>query len=440
VIGAGPAGLPTIKNFIDLGFDVTAFDRCEDVGGNWRFNDETGHSSVFETTHIISSKYTSQYQDFPLPKDSPDYPSHVQLLNYFSAYATEFGLRPHIHFRTTVTRAEPIADDRWRLTYVTEGQAEQSREFDALCVASGHHHTPRWPDYPGEFTGQYLHSHDYKRAEPFRDARVLVIGGGNSACDVAVETSRISNETFISWRRGYWLIPKFVFGMPVDKFFNMFKRFPKTLQISGLEFTLRLLQGRNRDIGLPDPDHKVMATHPTLNSDLYNAIRHGKVHPKGDIARFEGTRVHFKDGTSREFDTIVACTGFHITHPFLDKSIIDLSQPSVRLYEKMLPEKPKNLYFIGLFQPLGCIWPGSELQAKLAARHLACLWTPKTSLTKLIDDELANPDVHQVSSARHTVTVNDLVFRKRLHAQLKRSKPAPKPERVSPGLHSIAAE
>jgi hypothetical protein len=112
----------------------------------------------------------------------------------------------------------------------------------------------------------------------------------------------------------------------------------------------------------------------------------------------------------------------------------------VRLYEKMLPEKPKNLYFIGLFQPLGCIWPGSELQAKLAARHLASLWTPKTSLTKLIDDELANPDVHQVSSARHTVTVNDLVFRKRLHAQLKRSKPAPKPERVSPGLHSIAAE
>jgi hypothetical protein len=440
VIGAGPAGLPTIKNFIDLGFDVTAFDRCEDVGGNWRFNDVTGHSSVFETTHIISSKYTSEYKDFPLPQDSPDYPSHVQLLNYFNAYATEFGLRPHIKFRTTVTKAEQIAGDRWRITYQTEGKAEECQEFDALCVASGHHHTPRWPDYPGTFKGEYLHSHDYKRAAPFRNKRVLVIGGGNSACDVAVETSRISKETCISWRRGYWLIPKFIFGMPVDKFFYLFKNFPKQLQIGGLQFTLRLLQGRNRDIGLPDPDHKVMATHPTLNSDLYNAIRHGKVHPKGDIKRFDGQTVHFKDGTSREFDAVVACTGFHITHPFLDTSIIDLSQPKVRLYEKMLPENVRNLYFIGLFQPLGCIWPGSELQAKLAARHLAGLWKPKTSLSNLIDNELANPDVHQVASARHTVTVNDLSFRKRLNAEIKRSKPAPKPERSSPGLPSIAAE
>lgn len=439
VIGAGPAGLPTIKNFLDLGFYVTAFDRCEDVGGNWRFNDATGHSSVFETTHIISSKYTSEYIDFPLPKDAPDYPSHVQLLRYFNAYATEFGLRDHIMFKTVVTKTEPRPDGRWQVTWAAKDGAEESRVFDAVCVASGHHHTPRWPDYPGEFEGEYIHSHDYKRAAPFADKRVLVIGGGNSACDVAVETSRVSQHTYISWRRGYYLIPKFILGEPIDKFVYRHRKWPQWAQIKGLKFLLNLVQGKNSDIGLPEPDHEILATHPTLNSDLYLAIRHGKVKPKGDIARFDGKTVHFVDGTSRDFDTIVACTGFKITHPFMDKSVIDLSTSPVRLYHKMIPEHLPNLYFIGLFQPLGCIWPGAELQAKLAARHLAGLWKPKRSLTALVDGELANPDVHQVNSPRHTITVNDMAFRARLNADIAHSKPAPA-HRTSRGLASIAAE
>ena len=438
VIGAGPAGLPTIKNFLDLGFDVTGFDRCTDVGGNWRFNDASGHSSVFETTHIISSKYTSEYEDFPLPRDTPDYPSHVQLLRYFSGYATEFGLRDHILFETTVTRAEPLPDGRWNIHWQTEGRAPESRIFDALCVASGHHHTPRWPEYPGTFTGEYIHSHDYKRAAPFAGKRVLVIGGGNSACDVAVETSRISKETYISWRRGYYLIPKFILGKPVDLFFYGFRDLPSWVQLTGLEFILNLLQGRNSDIGLPDPDHPILATHPTLNSDLYLAVRHGKVLPKGDISRFDGKTVHFKNGSSHEFDTIIACTGFKITHPFLDKSLIDLSRNPVRLYQKMIPENIKNLYFIGLFQPLGCIWPGSELQAKLAARHLAGLWQPNGNLSRLIDNELTNPDVHQVNSPRHTITVNDLSFRKRLRDDIARSRRGAE-SRVARPMSSIAA-
>ena len=281
------------------------------------------------------------------------------------------------------------------------------------------------PEYPGTFTGKMMHSHAYKRAAPFADQRVLVIGGGNSACDVAVETSRVSAKTAISWRRGYYLIPKFMLGQPVDKLFYRFTWLPKRLQLIGLEFLLNLLQGKNRDIGLPDPDHRIMATHPTLNSDLYLAIRHGKVEPKRDIQRLDGKRVYFVDGTSEEFDVIVACTGYQITHPFLDKSLIDLSKAPVRLYQKMLPEKLKNIYFIGLFQPLGCIWPGAELQSKLAARHLAGLWRPSAPLPQLIDHELAHPDVHQVNSPRHTVTVNDMAFRQRLKADLARSAPVP---------------
>jgi hypothetical protein len=422
VIGAGPTGITTIKNFSDLGFAVTGFERCAGVGGNWRFDDPSGHSSVFETTHIISSKYTSSYEDFPLPADAPDYPSHTYLLDYFTRYAMHFGIDRKVRFGTEVEHCEP-ANGRWSVSWRDLGSGERRTEtFDALAVCNGHHHKPRMPLYPGTFTGELLHSHDYKRAAPFRDKRVLVIGGGNSACDAAVETARVSARTVISWRRGYYLFPKFMFGMPVDKFFYQFRFLPTAMQLMGLRFTLWLLQGRNRDIGLPDPTQDITATHPTLNSDLYHAIRHGDVFPKGDIARFDDRRVHFKDGSSEEFDTVIACTGYWISHPFFDSALVDFSQGPVPLLHRMIPEKLPNLYFIGLFQPLGCIWPGAELQAKLAARHLAGLWKPDGDLGMLIRRELADPDVHQLETPRHTITVNDLAFRKRLRRELKRAK------------------
>mgnify|MGYP003310009786 CR=1 FL=1 len=81
-------------------------------------------------------------------------------------------------------------------------------------------------------------------------------------------------------------------------------------------------------------------------------------------------------------------------------------------------------YFIGLFQPLGCIWPGAELQSKLAARHLLGQWKPKKPIKDLLAKEMANPDVPQLETPRHTITVDDPAFRERLKKELKSCKPA----------------
>ena len=422
VIGAGPSGIAAIKNFKDQDFNVTAFERCSGVGGNWRYNDPSGHSSVFETTHIISSKYTSFYEDFPLPSDAADYPSHEELLRYFQAYTDHFDLEKNIKFNTEVMHCSQELNHKWKIKWKNLKTNEVKTEiYDALVVCNGHHHEPRFPNYAGKFSGDYLHSHQYKKALPFKDKKVLVIGGGNSACDVAVETARISKTTAISWRRGYYLIPKFMFGLTSDIFALKARWLPRFLRLPFMKFMLELIQGKNEDIGLPKVTNHILATHPTVNSDLYNAVRHGKVKPKCDIEKFEGKTVYFQDGSHEDFDAVIACTGYKIKHSFFDKDLINFEEGPVNLLHRMLPAEITNLYFIGLFQPLGCIWPGAELQSKLAAKHLNGKWKPKGKLKDLIRKELENPDVKQVETARHTITVDDFSFRYRLKKELSRA-------------------
>ena len=425
VIGAGPSGISAIKNFTDQGFEVTAFERCNGVGGNWRFNDPSGHSSVFETTHIISSKYTSFYEDYPLPESASDYPSHKELLKYFNSYADHFDIKKNIRFGTEVVKCKQSDNDKWTVEWCHfESNKKEISNFDALVVCNGHHHEPRYPDYPGEFTGEYLHSHDFKSAKPFAGKKVLVIGGGNSACDVAVETARVAKSISISWRRGYYLIPKFMYGLPTDLYAIKSRWVPRIFRAPFMKYMLERFQGKNEDIGLQKPEQPIFATHPTVNSELYYAVRHGKVTPQKDIKSFNNNKVIFIDGHEEEFDVVIACTGFKIKHSFFDKDFINYENGKVPLLHRMIPADIKNLYFIGLFQPLGCIWPGAELQSKLAAKHLIGDWKPKESIKDLLVKEMANPDVPQLDTPRHTITVDDPSFRERLKNELKKCKPA----------------
>lgn len=418
VIGAGPSGITAAKNLLDAGLHVTVFEQSGVVGGNWVFTEKPGHSSVFETTHIISSKTLSQYDDYPMPDDYPDYPSHRQLAAYFQGYAHHFKLYPHIQFNTKVVSCVIGGDGKWNIEIETDG-GRATKIFDALAVCNGHHWNPRMPSYPGHFSGRFMHAHSVKRFSEFKDRKVLVIGGGNSACDVAVESSRVADRVDMSWRRGYWVVPKFMMGKPADVFSTRLHWLPLWIWQRLSALSLRFRIGSNKDYGLPEPDGPIGSHHPTINEDLFYTIRHGKIKPRPDVDRLEGSRVYFKDGSSEEYDDIIACTGYIISHPFFEKSLIDYSEGEVPLWLKMMHPEIPNLYFIGLFQPLGCIWPGAELQSKIMARELAGKWKRPSDLKKRIRKELDSPDYRQINTPRHTITVNYHRFRKRLLDQLK---------------------
>ena len=442
IIGAGPSGIAAAKNILDQGFEnITIYDRGSEVGGNWVFDADSGHSSVFETTHIISSRQYSEYADYPMPPNFPDYPGHRHLAAYFQDYARYFGLYGFIEFRTLVESCEKTSGGNWRVT-TRQGRKRTSRIFDYLVVCNGHHWKPRYPSYPGRFTGKFIHSHDFKRAKPFAGKRVLVIGAGNSACDVAVETSRVSESTDISMRRGYWIVPKFLFGVPADHLHNRSERLlgfvPYRWRIRMLQWLLKLMNGPNRKYGMQEPDHMLTETHPTLNSELLYFVRHGEITVRPDVERFEGRTVVFNDGSQRTYDAIVCCTGFEISHPFFTPDLIDYSSGPVPLYLRMFPAEHDNLAYVGLFQTLGCIWPAAELQAKILARRMAGLWNPPPDLAAEIQKEVQHPDVVQLDTPRHTITVDYPRFRARLLRELPPDYISREPARRNAGAKAVS--
>ena len=421
VIGAGCSGITAIKNLIQAGVtDIVCYEKTDQIGGNWVYRTDNEHSSVYETTHLISSKSLSSYMDFPMPDSYPDYPSHQQVLAYFQRYAAHFGVAQYIKFNTTVLTAEKIADERWRVTTDNKNVTD----FDYLIVANGHHWQPRHPTYAGNFTGETLHSHSYKKAEPFRDKRVLVIGAGNSGCDVAVEVSRVAAACDISMRRGYYIIPKFLIGKPTDTFNETLIKLPNIVAAPLRRLGLYLQVGSYKDYGLQTPDYPLLKSHPVANSELLYFLRHGKIKPRKDVARFEGKTAHFTDGSSAEYDTVVTATGYHITFPFLDKSIVDFEDADrIPLWLRTFSPQHKSLFFIGLFQPQGCIWPLSDYEAKLCANLIMGRWQLPKNLAELAERDADFIAQQFMATKRHSIEVHYHDFLRKLQRQMPKNAP-----------------
>lgn len=418
IIGAGCSGLTAIKNLVEAGLtDVICFEKNDQIGGNWVYTAAAdAHSSVSETTHIISSKTMSQFSDFPMPDHYPDYPSHQQVLAYFQAYARHFGLERYIRFNTAVQQAEPLDDKRWRL-HLSNGEVQ---DFDYLLVANGHHSVPRHPDWKKDFTGTYLHSHDFKNNRGQEGKRVLVVGAGNSGCDCAVESSRVAARVDISVRSPQYIIPKFFMGKPTDTFAAGLQWLPNKIQDWLQTFSLRLQVGRYRQYGLPEPNFPPTKAHPTVNAELLDKIRHGKVHPRPGIARISGRTVHFTDGTSDEYDVLIAATGYKMHFPFFSPNLLQWENATnIPLFLRIFHPEYPTLFFIGLVQPQGCIWPLSDAQAKLVAHAIQHKTLLPADWPQRAYAEGQRIEKHFIRSPRHAVEVHFLPYLNALKQALK---------------------
>jgi dimethylaniline monooxygenase (N-oxide forming) len=411
VIGAGPSGLAAVKALAEAGLDFDCFEKSDRVGGNWVFGNRNGQSRIYRSLHINTSRQRMAYADFPMPADYPDFPHHALMARYFEAYAAAFGLHRRITFGTAVMRAEREEPGRWQLT-LADGTI---RCYRALVVANGHHWDPRWPEppVPGPFAGEIIHAHDYVAPdEPidFAGKRVVVVGMGNSAMDIACELSRpgIAERLYLSARRGAWVIPNYVLGRPMDRLGVGAAWLPWRVQSLMAELLIRLVVGAPWRFGLPRPDHPPLAAHPTVSQDLPVRLGRGDVVPKPEIRELQGRSVLFADGSTVEADVLIYCTGYQVSFPFFPPEFLAAPGNELPLWRRLLQPGEEDLFFVGLLQPLGAVMPIAEAQAKLIAALLAGHY--RLPSTQRMRQELEHDDAARqhryVASARHTMQVD----------------------------------
>jgi len=425
VIGAGPCGLTTVKNLLAAGIDdIVCYEEASAIGGNWVYDDAPDRRSVYQATRLISSKRLSEFEDFPMPGDYPDFPSHRQMLDYFEAYAAHFNLPAKIALETRVESASRRPDGKWSVGVAGPGPGGKRVEtFDDLIVCSGHHRDPLMPEYPGAFSGRMLHSREYKRPEPFENQRVLVVGGGNSACDIAVDVSRVAGSVSISMREGYFILPKMMFGRPTDQVYGKLRRYlpnsPRFLLDAIARAVVRFQVGPWEKYGLQAPKGSPIAMHPTLNTGILGALRDGSVRARPAISRLDGRLVRFSDGSADHFDTVIWATGFRFGYPFLDDAIMGADFTRFPpLYLSMMHPRIENLYFIGLFQPIGCIWRLADLQARIAALQIKGVLQRPSDVGARSEREASLRRRRYGTAPRHLIEVDYHDFRRDLQREL----------------------
>lgn len=347
VIGAGAAGLCAAKHLKEKGFDVTIFELGSQIGGLWVYDNDNGLSPTYASLHCNSEARVTAYRDFPFADDVPIYPDHRQMADYFRAYAEHFSLVELIRFRSEVTRISR-GNDGWTVE-LADGATEN---FDSVVVGSGHQSTPRHPPFASDFTGKYLHAHDYRVPAPFTDQEVLVVGVGNSACDIAADICTVTRLTTMAARSPVLLMPRMFLGVPTSRVLARLEKpwMPWPLKRWIRTTISRMAHGTMEQWGFVTPRTR---THPAGHHLLIGQFIWGRIIARPGVASVDGQEVTFTDGSRSRFDAMIAATGYEVHTPFLDEAHAPMDAHWSDLYLRVVKPGVQGLYFIGFFNVSG---------------------------------------------------------------------------------------
>jgi cation diffusion facilitator CzcD-associated flavoprotein CzcO len=412
IIGAGPGGLCMARALKRQGLSYEQFERHSGVGGVWDINNPG--TPMYESAHFISSRDLSGFLDYPMPKLFPDYPSNRQILEYVNSFAHAFDLYANIRFNTSVDKVLKRDDGRWLVTL----SGGEQRLYRAVVCATGCNWDANMPEVKGQFNGEIRHSVTYKKAEEFKGKKVMIIGAGNSGADIACDAATHAQKAFISLRRGYHMIPKHLFGLPVDEVSEKGPQLPIWLTRIAFQLILRVINGDVRRFGLPKPDHKLFESHPLLNAQLLHYLQHGDIQVKPDVSHYDGDHVVFKDGSREQLDLVLYATGYKWSCKYA-ADYFEWKGGRPQLYLSIFSRQHHNLFGIGYLETNSSAYKLFDNEAHAVACYLRDqLHHPERA--RQFDQLIAhdNPDlsggIDFVKSQRHEVYLEVHAFKKHL--------------------------
>jgi hypothetical protein len=397
IVGAGPSGLVVARQLRAAGVPFDIFERHSGLGGIW--DPQNVGSPIYRSAHFISSRYCSGFYAHPMPESFPDYPSWRNLLSYINDFAADEGLDRLVTFNSTVEKAVLAEDGTWR---VTVNGAE--KRYRAVVAAPGVTWHPNVPELVGQdsFTGEIRHASTYFDHTEFAGKRVVIVGGGNSGVDIACDAAMSADAAFISLRRGYWFLPKHIFGVTMDVFFDGGPPAGVTLP-EDLTELVAALNGDLTKLGLQEPDHRVLESHPIANDQILHYLRHGDITAKPDVDRLEGDEVVFVDGSREKADLVLLATGYEYRLPFLEGSLFEWKHGHPQLYLNIFSRTVDSLYVLGFIEFADAAYKRFEDMAQLIAMDLTLTGEQKVEFQEMKRNH--RPDLregmHYIDTPRH---------------------------------------
>jgi cation diffusion facilitator CzcD-associated flavoprotein CzcO len=375
VIGAGPAGLAVAACLKETGAHFVIVERATEIGASWRRH--------YDRLHLHTAARHSSLPGFAFPSGTPRYPSRDQMIDYLAEYARRFEIAPRLGEEVVSLRA---SDDQW----IAETPAGLYRA-ENVVVATGFNAIPWTPAWPGQerFKGPILHSLEYRNGEPFRGQRVLVVGFGNSAGEIAIDLHEYGARPAMAVRGPVNIIPRDILGIPISSFAILLSRVPTGLADALAPKLSRITTGDIGRFGLtrasvsPMTQIRVQSRIPLVDIGTLELIRQGHIEVRPGIRSIDGRTVAFRDGSRDEFDAIITATGFRPgVARFLDRIVDSENPPAMRVtagpaaqaaerWPRSRVESAKGLYFCGFtVTPAGMLREIGH-EARRIAAHIA---------------------------------------------------------------------
>ncbi len=363
VVGAGPAGLATSAALVRAGATVVLLERADQVGASW--------AARYNSLHLHTVRWLSALPGLRIPREYGRWVARDDLVRYLSSYAEAHGLTPELG--VTVSRVD-AAGTGW-LVRTDTGDRPAGR----VVLATGYSHTPRRPDWPGveTFTGDLLHSAEYREPSTYAGKEVLVVGAGNSATEIALDLLGAGARVTLSVRTPPNIVRRDTYGIPSQVFGVALKRAPARL-MDPLAAGMRRLsvpdlsaQGLPRTSN-PYTQFRETGTVPILDTGIVDAVRSGRVTVVAATESVDGPRVHLVDGSTVEPDVVIAATGFTTgLEPLVGHLGVLDARGVPRVHGAADLPVARGLHFVGIKAELSGLLREIGLEARNVGRALA---------------------------------------------------------------------